>query len=110
LATSVVQLPAALAQERHGVVHAFAQQVPSTQKPLAHWVAPVHAWPRSNLQAPLASQVLLPLQVLSSPLVTSVVQVPAALAHERHGVVQASAQQVPSTQLPLRHSAAAPQA
>jgi hypothetical protein len=51
------------------------------------------------LQLPLPSQLLMPLHAVpSSWLATTLVQVPAALAQERHGVVQSFAQQVPSTQ------------
>lgn len=102
--TSVVQVPAALAQERHGVVQLSAQHVESWQLALAHSEPTLHGCPLFFLQEPEASQLLAPLQLSSVWLVTSVVQVPAAFAQERHGVVQASAQQVPSTQLPLAHS------
>jgi hypothetical protein len=61
------------------------------------------------LQAPTASQVFVPLQKLSSPFVTSVVQVPFTLAQLRHAVVQVSTQQKPSMQLPLTHSEPATQ-
>jgi RIO-like serine/threonine protein kinase len=52
---------------------------------------------------------LVPEQLLSVPLVITVVHVPAAFAQERHAVVQPSAQQVPSWQLPLAHSEPATQ-
>jgi len=41
-ATSAVQVPAAVAQEWHGLRHSLSQQVPSTQYPEAHWSAAVH--------------------------------------------------------------------
>ena len=43
------------------------------------------------------------------PAAMNVVQVPAAFAHDMHGVEQASAQQVPSTQKPEEQSGASAQ-
>jgi hypothetical protein len=93
LATTFVQVPAAFAHDRQGVVHAFWQQVPSAQNPLAHSFGPTQAWPVFFLQTPLASHVLTPLQKLSSTLDTTVVHVPLTFAQLRHGVVHVSTQQ-----------------
>jgi hypothetical protein len=108
-ATTVVHVPLALAQERQGVVQLSAQHVLSWQLALAHSDPTLQGCPSFFLQVPEASQLLAPLQLLSVWLVTKVVHVPAALAHERHGVAQLSAQQVPSMQLPLAHSVPTPQ-
>ena len=37
--------------ERHAPVHAESQHTPPAQKPLAHWVADVHAFASGALQA-----------------------------------------------------------
>jgi hypothetical protein len=108
-ATTVVHVPAAFAQDRHGVVQPFSQQRPSTQVPFAHSDAAPHACPWAFLQVPVPSQKFAPSQVPGSVvLVTSVVHVPVAFAHERQGVVHASWQQVPSTQNPLAQGVASP--
>jgi hypothetical protein len=109
-ATSVVQVPAALAHDRHGAVHALAQQVPSTQCPDRQSPSTPQPCPSTFLQAPAPSHAFPPLQAglpfgSPSPAPTFVVHVPVALAHERHVVVHASAQHVPSTQFPEMQSA-----
>jgi hypothetical protein len=89
LATTVVHVPEAFAHDRQGVVQLSAQHVLSMQLPLRHSVPTAQTCPFSFLHTPAASQVLVPLQKLSSPLATMVVQLPAAFAQERQGVVQA---------------------
>jgi hypothetical protein len=113
-ASGVVQVPDEFAHEKQGVVQASAQQVLSTQLPDRHSLAAVQPWPFALRQWPAPSHALVPVHapagtVSATPAATGVVQVPAALAHVKHGVAQPSRQQVPSTQLPDRHSLAAAQ-
>jgi hypothetical protein len=68
-----------------------------------------HAWPATFLQPPEPSHAFTPVHapagtVSGEPKATNVEQVPAAFAHDLHGVVQVSTQQVPSMQLPVRQS------
>jgi hypothetical protein len=62
----VVQVPALLLHEWQGVVQLSAQQVLSTQLPLAHSGAPPQVCPLFFLHLLVASQVLLPVQLLGS--------------------------------------------
>jgi hypothetical protein len=105
LDTTVVQVPFEFAQERQAVVQSSAQQVLSTQLPLTHWASALHDWPSSRLQSPEASHVLFPLQLSSSALETTVVQVPLALPQERQAVEQVLEQQRPSRQKPVAQRA-----
>jgi hypothetical protein len=52
--TTGVHVPSApvAAQVSHWPVHAPSQQKPSTQKPVGHDVALVHAWPEWNAHCP----------------------------------------------------------
>jgi RIO-like serine/threonine protein kinase len=52
------------------------------------------------------SQVFVPVQLSASSALVTGLQAPAPLAHERHAVVHAFWQQVPSLQKPLAHSSA----
>src|SRR5689334_8718803 len=99
----LVHVPAALLHDRQATVQASTQHAPSMQLPVTHAVPAVHAVGAVclSLHAPVASQVLLPLQLSSSALSTLVVHVPAVFAHDRHAPEHASAQQTPSTQRPL---------
>jgi hypothetical protein len=99
--TTGAQLPVEFAQLEHEPLQALEQQVPSTQKPLAHADAALHDCPFLSLQAPLGSQVLVPVQVSgSSPFLTAVhVPVPQL----KHTPVQSLLQQLPSAQKPLVH-------
>jgi hypothetical protein len=107
LATFVVHVPAAFAQDLHVVVHPSTQQVPSMQNPEEHSAPDAHVCPLSFLQVPDPSQELTPVQPVSSVyFATLVVQVPALLAHDLHVVVQPLSQQRPSTQYPDEHSLA----
>ena len=83
------------------------QQWLSTQAPLVQSPATVHICPFAFLQAPVASQVCVPLQVSSFADFTAL-QLPglAARLHAMHVPVQGALQQVPSTQFPLVHSPA----
>jgi hypothetical protein len=61
----------------HPPLHAELQQKLSTQKALAHVVAPPgHDWPLLSLHAPVASQVLFPEQVSGSSALVTVAQSP----------------------------------
>ena len=101
--TLLVQVPTEFAHDLQVAVQAFSQQVLSTQKPDEHSVPRAQPWPLRLRQLPLPSQVEVPvhtgLELRSStylPRVTE--QLPLALAHDRHCVVQALSQQVLSTQ------------
>jgi hypothetical protein len=90
----VVHVPLAFAQLLHAVVHASAQQVPSTQKPDAHCAAPVQLWPSASLHAPDPSHTFVPLHTAAGarsgcPAATFVVHAPVAFAQLLHGVVHA---------------------
>jgi hypothetical protein len=60
--TTLVHVPAALAQERHAVVHAVVQHRPSRQLPVAHSWSAEQSCPAAFLHAPAALQVLAPEQ------------------------------------------------
>jgi hypothetical protein len=91
-------------QDRQVPLQALLQHTPSTQKPEAHALALLHAWPLLVLQFPLASQAC-PLEQLPGTSVpawarTQVPSWPLTL-HDLHGPVQdADSQHTPSTQLP----------
>jgi hypothetical protein len=109
LATLLVHVPAALPQDLHAAVQASAQQRPSTQYPVAQSLASSQLCPCLALHAPAPSHTLFPPHAGEEfasvlPLTRLVVQVPAAFAHDLHGVVHVLEQHVPSTQLPLAHS------
>jgi len=87
------------------VPHAMVpQQWPSTQLPLTQSPAALQAWPETFLHAPVASQLLAPLQLSSVPDFTAA-QMP-GLAPRLQAwqlPMQAVSQQTPSTQLPVVH-------
>ena len=91
-------------------LQALPQQTPSTQYVVTHCDPVVQVCPCFSLQAPLASQVLPPEQLSeSSPLVTAT-QVPPAPVQDWQLPHDAEPQHIPSTQAPLVHSPAPPQA
>lgn len=75
----------------------------AAQLPVEHWVPLVHVWPGFALHAPLASQVLVPMQLLGSSAFLMAVQVP-PVPHTWQVPHVAVPQQTPSTQFPLVHS------
>jgi hypothetical protein len=94
-----------------GTAHAWhvphapvAQQTPSTQLPDAHSAFVEQLRPRSLRQAPVASQVELPMQASSVPFLTGE-QMPAlpVCAQLSQAPSHAVSQQTPSTQKPLGH-------
>ena len=102
----VPQLPA------QGAVppQAVRQQTPlAAQLPVEHWVPAVHVCPGFDLHAPLASHVLVPMQLLGSSAPLIATQVPPAPVHAWQAPHEAEPQQKPSTQLPLVHSVPAVQ-
>ena len=110
------QVPGVVVQSPQGPSHALSQHrpAPDRQLPLAQSPAAVQAWPSAVLHAPAPSQTSAPMQAGKAfasgcPSATLVVQVPAAFAHDLHGVVQASSQHVESAQCPLAQSESAVQ-
>ena len=100
------QVPAELHEPAHAPLPAQAvrQQTPlAAQKPLAHWVAAVHVCPGFSLQAPVASQLLVPEQLLGSSAPLMAAQVP-PVPHAWQAPHVAVPQHTPSTQFPLVHS------
>lgn len=94
----------ALEQPMQASPQVVAQQTPSLEQMLlAHWALLEQAPPCLSRQAPAALQVLAPVQVLSSALVT-IEQVPVALLQLKQMPAQVEVQQWPSTQLPVVHS------
>jgi hypothetical protein len=106
-----VQVPGlvASAHASHCPVQAALQQTPSAQKPLTHWPAVVHVCPAFSLQAPVASQLLVPLQVPGSSALVTATQVPPPPVQAWQVAHDALPQQVPSTQAALVQSVAAVQ-
>jgi hypothetical protein len=83
------------------------QQTPSTEQiPPTHSVPPPHGCPSRFLQAPLASQVLVPVQLSASSALLTATQVPglAVLTQVRHCPLHARLQHTPPEQAPLWHS------
>jgi len=86
--------------------------MPPTHALLVHWLLVMHACPGFSLHCAAPSQLIVPVHALagkvSSLSIGSATQLPAepGTLQARHVVVQALAQQTPSTQLPLKHSAA----
>ncbi len=93
----------------HWPVQAELQHTPSAQNPVAQSAATLHDWPCFFLQAPLASQVLAPLQPLGSSAFLMATQVPPAPVQDWQAPHDADAQQKLSTHAPL-HSEASLQA
>jgi hypothetical protein len=86
-------------------LHWPLQQTLSTQKPVRHCVPAEQVWPVFVLQAPVASQVCVPLQVpLASSALVMATQVPFAEAQVWQVPQDAAPQQAPSTHEPLVHS------
>lgn len=90
-------------------LHALLQQTPSTQLPLKHCVPDVQVWPVFVLHVPVASQVVVPVQLLGSSAFVTAAQVPLAVAQVWQVAQDAEPQQTPSTQEPLVHSTPVPQ-
>jgi hypothetical protein len=90
-------------------VQALLQQTPSAQNPLAHWVPAVHACPIFALQAPVASQLLVPLQLSPSSALVTPTHIPPPPVQAWQAPQEATPQQRPSMQFPLLHSVAAVQ-
>jgi hypothetical protein len=89
-------------QYSHDPLQAVLQQTLSAQLPPMHSVPAVHACPIFFLQAPLASQVLAPVQLSGSSAFVTATQVPPGPVHDWHVPHEAKLQQWPSTQdLPL---------
>ena len=104
---SVPQLPA------QGAVppQAVRQQTPlAAQLPVEQLVPAVHVCPGFDLQAPLASQMLVPMQLPGSSAFLMATQVPPAPVQAWQVPHDGEPQQTPSTQLPLVHSVPAMQA
>jgi hypothetical protein len=91
------------------VPHTLAvQQRPSTHDPDAHSAPAAQVCPGVFLQAPVASHVIVPVQVLSvADLTGEHVPGVAVRLQATQAPAQASLQQTPSTQLPLPHSSTA---
>jgi hypothetical protein len=106
------QTPTALGtlQDLQVPLQAMSQHTPSKHWPLMHWLPAVHVLPSLSLHAPVESQAFMPEQTFvgfeSSPAVmfVHVPTLPMAL-HVRQAAVHAVAQQTPSMQKPLVHSA-----
>ena len=105
-----VQVPGIAVQTSQPPEQAVLQQRPSEHSPLAQVAAPPeHDCPFLSLHAPVASQVLVPVHCGLSSAFLMAVQVPSApdWLQLKHAVMQLVSQQFPSTQLPVRHWAAA---
>jgi hypothetical protein len=91
---TIVQVPGVALQTSQPLAHAVLQHSPSAQRPLAQVEAPpLHDWPFLSLQAPLASQVLAPVQLSRSSALVTVVQVPGLAAQVSQVPLHAVAQQ-----------------
>jgi hypothetical protein len=108
---TAVQIPllAVSPHDSHCPVQALLQQTPSAQYPLPHWVPAVQACPAFALQPPVASQLLVPLQLSASSAPVTDTHVPPPPVQAWQVPHDATPQQRPSTQPPLVHSAAAVQ-
>jgi hypothetical protein len=94
-------------QNSQDPLQAVLQQTPSTEQiPPTHSVPPPHGCPSRFLHAPLASQVLVPVQLSASAALLTATQVPglAVLTQVRHVPPHATLQHTPSEQTPLWHS------
>jgi hypothetical protein len=80
-------------QYSHDPLQALLQQTPSAQLPPMQSVPPVHACPIFFLQAPLASQVLDPVQVSGSSALVTATQVPPGPVQDWHVPQDAAPQQ-----------------
>jgi hypothetical protein len=105
LPTTVVQVPAELAHERHGAVQVSWQHVLSMQFPVAHWPPLVHDCPAFSLHVPVASHWLVPLHPLGSSALTIVVQSPGVglWSQDEQTAQLETSQQTPSRQCPVSH-------
>lgn len=111
VALTAMQVPGlvASAHASHCPVQATLQHTPSAQKPLTHSPAIVHDRPVFSLQAPVASQLLMPLQLPGSSALVTATQVPPPPVQAWQVEHDALPQQVPSTQAALVQSLAAVQ-
>jgi hypothetical protein len=110
----MVQVPLAVAprdvvQTSQAPAHAVLQQTPSEAKPLAQRVGSVEDWPFLSLQALLALQVMVPVQVSGSSALTIEVHAPVPPVHPRQGPEHEPKQQIPLLQTLEAQSSASPQ-
>jgi hypothetical protein len=106
---TLTHAPVPAAQVLHTPEHAPAQQMPSSQTPLAHVAAPPgHAPPALTVHAPAALQVLAPLHVSGSSAFVTLVHTPVTGAQARQVPEHAAEQHTPSAQKPLAHVPAPP--
>jgi hypothetical protein len=92
-------------QDSHDPLQAALQQTVSAQKPLRHCEPVAQVCPVLSLHAPVASQLLVPLQLLSgSSALVRLTQLPFAPVQLWHVPHDAVAQQNPSTHALLVHS------
>jgi hypothetical protein len=103
--TTVTHAPDRL-HVRHAPPHAAVQQF-SSQKPLAHCAPLVHVMPLFCVQVPVASQVLVPVQVSGSSAFVTAMHAP-VMSHVMQ-VPEHDAEQQRSSQKPLAQDAALPQ-
>jgi hypothetical protein len=97
--------PSAALHTSHCPPHAPLQHTPSAQNVLAHVAPPPgHCCPVFNLQAPVASHVLLPEQLSGSSAFITSMHAPVPAAQVMHVPEHAPPQQMPSSQTPDKHS------
>jgi hypothetical protein len=97
-------------QYSHDPLQAELQQTVSAQKPLRHCETAEQVCPVFSLHVPLASQLFVPLQLSESSALVTLTQVPFAPVQDWQVPHEAEPQHIPSTQAPLVHSPAPPQA
>jgi hypothetical protein len=80
-------------QDSHDPLQTLLQQTPSAQLPPVHSVSAVHACAFFFLQAPLESQLLVPLQLSGSSAFVTAAQVPPGPVQDWHVPQDATLQQ-----------------
>jgi hypothetical protein len=101
---TVPQVPVELAHVWHEAPQAVLQQCRSAQRPVTQSVPTAQVWPCLVLQAPVESQVSVPMQLSGSSALVTATQVPPPPVQAWHFPQAETPQQCPSTQLPLAQS------
>jgi hypothetical protein len=98
-----------MAHTSQAPAHAVLQQTASEAKPLAQRVGSVEGWPFFSLQALLALQVMVPVQVSGSSALTIEVHAPVPDVQVRQLPAHGPEQQIPSLQTSEAQSVGSPQ-
>jgi hypothetical protein len=97
-------VPAVRVHDWQAPVHALSQQTPSVTMSLAHSAVLLEGCPFLSLHAPVASQVMVPVQLSMSSAFVMVSHTPVPVAQPMHVPLQAPEHQLPFVQMPEAQS------